>query len=105
MHVADVAAANVAAAEHADVAGVFNLGSATRVTVNWLADRVIELAGTAVGIAYGPERPGDVRDSLAAIERRPPPLATRRQSICSTPGRVPGWLRHDPVSAQARRRA
>ena len=69
VHVHDVALANVAAAESADAHGVFNLGSASRVTINWLAETVVELTGATVGIDHGPERPGDVRDSLADIEK------------------------------------
>ena len=103
VHVADVAAANVAAAEHADVAGVFNLGSATRVTVNWLAATVIELAGASVGIVPGPERPGDVRDSLASIEKAAAafgyaPAVDLRSGLAE----YVEWLRQDPVSARKR---
>lgn len=68
MHVRDVARANVAAAEDPAVVSVFNLGSAVRVTINWLAESVAEVAGTGVGISHGPQCPGDVRDRLADIE-------------------------------------
>lgn len=103
VHVRDVARANVAAVEHADVAGVFNLGSATRVTINWLAETIVELAGTGVGITYGPKRPGDVRDSLADIE-------TARVAFGYTPtvDLLEGlreyleWLSADPVSSAKR---
>ena len=65
----DVAAANIAAAtSRADVAGPFNLGSGTRVTINELADMMQRAAGREVGVEYAGPRKGDVRDSLAAID-------------------------------------
>jgi len=67
VNVKDVALANVAAALHTDAHGVFNLGSATRVTINWLAQTIVELTGADSRIAYALPRPGDVRDSLADV--------------------------------------
>ena len=67
INVRDVAAANVLAGETTGVSGAFNLGSATAISIN----RLVQLLGEAVGeparVHYGPERPGDVRDSLADI--------------------------------------
>ena len=68
VNVADVAAANIAAAFSPDACGVFNIGSGTRVTINELARLIQEAAGENVGIEYAPPRPGDVRDSLADIK-------------------------------------
>ncbi len=65
VHVRDVAAANIASAVTPGVRGAFNIGSASRVTINRLAQLVISAAGVAVPIKHGPSRPGDVRDSLA----------------------------------------
>jgi len=67
VNVKDVALANVTVALHARARGVFNLGSATRVTINWLAQTIIELTGAGVRIEHAPPRPGDVRDSLADV--------------------------------------
>ncbi len=67
VNVRDVAQANYQAAQMAGVSGAFNLGSATSVTINYLADLMYSIAGTAPHITYGPPRPGDVRDSLADI--------------------------------------
>lgn len=67
VNVKDVALANVTAALHTHARGVFNLGSATRVTINWLAQTIVELTGADVRIEYAPPRPGDVRDSLADV--------------------------------------
>jgi len=67
VNVADVAAANLAAAFTPDVSGVFNIGSGGRITINELARVMQEVGDARVGVEYGPERPGDVRDSLADI--------------------------------------
>ena len=68
-HVRDVAAANIRSALGKEVQGVFNIGSATRVTINELAKMVNTAAGTDVEIIHGPLRLGDVRDSLADINK------------------------------------
>lgn len=68
-HVRDVAAANIRSALGKEVQGVFNIGSATRVTINELAKMVNTAAGTDVEIIHGPVRLGDVRDSLADINK------------------------------------
>jgi len=106
VHVRDVAAANLAAAEQAQAAGVFNLGSATRVTINWLADTVIELSGAAVKKTYGSPRAGDVRDSLAAIDAAAAafgyaPLVDLGAGLAE----YLDWLRDDPVSRRSRQEA
>ena len=65
----DVAAANLAAATaDDDVAGPFNIGSATRITINRLAEMMQTAAGRDVGVEHAAPRLGDVRDSLAAID-------------------------------------
>jgi len=103
VHVGDVAAANLAAATNPDAAGVFNLGSATRVTINWLADTVIALSGAAVRKTYGPPRAGDVRDSLAAIDAAGSAFGYAPQVDLATGlAEYLDWLRGDAVSAGAR---
>jgi len=103
VHVADVAAANLAAAQGTDVAGTFNVGSGTRVTINWLAAAVAELSGTSVGIVDGPERPGDVRDSLAAIEKARAAFGySPKVDLRSGLAAYVDWLRSDPVSVAKR---
>jgi UDP-glucose 4-epimerase len=67
VNVADVAAANIAAAFSSKAHGVFNIGSGTRVTINELARMIQEAAGVEVGQEFDPPRPGDVHDSLADI--------------------------------------
>jgi UDP-glucose 4-epimerase len=65
VNVRDVAAANRRAAATPGLAGVFNIGSGTAITINKLAKLVQDAAGVQVGTEYGPPRQGDVRDSLA----------------------------------------
>ena len=67
VNVADVAAANIAAAISPDASGVFNIGSGSRVTINELARMIQGASGAEVGREFAPPRPGDVRDSLADI--------------------------------------
>ena len=53
-----------------DVAGeVFNVGCGDRISINRLWREIRDLTGAHVDAAHGPPRPGDVRDSLAALER------------------------------------
>lgn len=67
VNVSDVATANLAAGRTAGVRGAFNVGSGSRVTINQLAQLMIELSGIPVPIEYARPRSGDVRDSQADI--------------------------------------
>lgn len=67
--VRDIAAANVFAAMTPDVAGVFNAGSGRSVTINQLATNIRQLTRSNSRIVHGAPRPGDVRTSLAAVDR------------------------------------
>jgi UDP-glucose 4-epimerase len=49
--------------------GVFNAGYGHAITVLDLARTIIRLAGSSSPIVHLPERPGDVRHSLAAVDR------------------------------------
>ena len=73
VHVANVVHANLLAARATPavrIAGqVFNVGSGQRVSVNDLWDRIRDLAGVPVLPKYVEGRPGEVRDSLAAIDK------------------------------------
>ncbi len=66
-NVRDVANANYKAAFTPGVGGCFNIGSGTRVTVNELIRLMKRAFGTTATVEHAPERPGDVRDSLADI--------------------------------------
>jgi UDP-glucose 4-epimerase len=67
--VRDVVEANILAAA-SPATGVFNIGSGVRVTINYLAQLVIGLAGNdTIKAIYQDTRPGDVMHSLADITR------------------------------------
>lgn len=67
VHVNDVVAANLGAAEKPGLTGVFNIGSGTRISIKELVRLIEKVSGLDLDVRYGPERPGDVRDSLADI--------------------------------------
>jgi nucleoside-diphosphate-sugar epimerase len=69
--VANVVRANLLACEAgADALGeVVNVGCGERMSVNDLWDRVRALVGTDVDARHEPSRTGDVRDSLASLDR------------------------------------
>lgn len=70
IHVADVVEAVVKAMENEEVRGTFNIGSGEAVTINYLANLVLRLAGREyLKPIYAPPRPGDVRRSVADIRR------------------------------------
>jgi UDP-glucose 4-epimerase len=67
VNVRDVAQANYKSGMSKGVSGAFNVGSATRITINRLVHLMIEASGIQPVIQYGPPRKGDVRDSLADV--------------------------------------
>jgi nucleoside-diphosphate-sugar epimerase len=57
-------------ADAGDVSGeVFNLGCGERISVNRLWEAIQEATGAAVEPVNGPAREGDVRDSLASLDK------------------------------------
>ncbi|MCK5133670.1 MAG: NAD-dependent epimerase/dehydratase family protein [Candidatus Sabulitectum sp.] len=64
----DVAQANIKSAL-SEATGVFNIGSASRITINHLAELMMKVSEASVEIEYEPERSGDVRDSLADVSQ------------------------------------
>jgi UDP-glucose 4-epimerase len=68
IYVKDIAAANAyfALGEHS---GVYNVAYGGRITINDLARRIVRLTGSRSEIRYLPERPGDVKHSMAAVDR------------------------------------
>ena len=100
VHVADVARANYLAGVSDDAAGAFNIGSATRISINELASMMAELTAGPIEIVHGAPRPGDVRDSLATVE-----AAKQAFGFCPSVALAEGlrgyieWLREDPVTA------
>lgn len=69
VYVSDVAAANAFAAENADMTGVYNVGYGRQLTINDLAGRILEAAGSRSRIHHQDARPGDVRHSQACVDR------------------------------------
>ncbi|BCX49538.1 dTDP-glucose 4,6-dehydratase [Haloferula helveola] len=67
--VKDIVGALSFAAETPGVTGVFNAGYGGQITINDLASKIIEAAGSASKVVHAPERPGDVRHSRASADR------------------------------------
>lgn len=62
----DVVAANMLAME-SQAEGVFNIAFGHRVSLNKLAEKIMQIVGVKLDLIYDKPRPGDVRDSLADI--------------------------------------
>ena len=68
--VADAVQANLRAADAPDAPGhVCNVAAGRRISLNQLMDQIRELTGSSVEAHHGPPREGDVRDSLASLDR------------------------------------
>ena len=67
--VKDIAAANAFFATESPASGVFNVAYGQRITVNELAATICRLTGSSSEIRHAPERAGDVKHSLAAIDK------------------------------------
>ncbi|MDE0820062.1 MAG: NAD-dependent epimerase/dehydratase family protein [Opitutales bacterium] len=67
--VKDIVAALIFLAENESVTGVFNAGYGRQTSVKELAESILELTGSSSEIVYAPERVGDVRHSLASVEK------------------------------------
>ena len=57
--------------------GVFNVATGESVTIRELAETIVDITGTGVGIVHEDERVGDVRDSRADV------------------GKIAGWWRSE----------
>jgi UDP-glucose 4-epimerase len=69
IYVKDIAAANVYFATRCPQTGVFNVAYGQRITINSLAQTICQLTRSKSEIRYAPERPGDVKHSMAAIDK------------------------------------
>jgi UDP-glucose 4-epimerase len=69
VYVKDVVAANVFFATQSDRAGVFNVAYGQRITINALAETICRQFGERSEIQHLGERPGDVKHSMAAIDK------------------------------------
>lgn len=66
--VKDVVDANLLAAENKDVSGVYNIAVGKSITIKQLAELIINETNSKSSIIFEPERPGDIKYSLASIE-------------------------------------
>jgi len=67
--VKDVVAANVFFAMQSKAGGVFNVAGGRQITIQELARQICALTGSRSEIRHAPERAGDVKHSLAAIDK------------------------------------
>jgi UDP-glucose 4-epimerase len=95
----DVVAANLGAAFSAEARGVFNIASATRVTINELARMMQSITDVEAGIVYAPPRPGDVRHSLADIRAARDAFGfVPRVALADGARDYLAWVRTDPIT-------
>lgn len=69
IYVKDIVGALAFAVETPGVTGVFNAGYGGQITINDLANGLIQSAGSASKVAHLPERAGDVRHSRASSDK------------------------------------
>lgn len=69
VYVKDVVAANAYLAQTEGLSGVYNVAYGKRITVNELAKKIISLTGSQSTIQYAPVRAGDVKHSMAAVDK------------------------------------
>jgi len=67
--VKDIAAANAFFATESPATGVFNVAYGQKITIKELAQKIVALTGSQSEIKHAPERAGDVKHSLAAIDK------------------------------------
>ena len=69
IYVDDVVAANAFFALKSQATGIFNVASGRQITVTDLALTIRKITKSGCTIDYGAERPGDVKHSLAGIDK------------------------------------
>jgi UDP-glucose 4-epimerase len=69
IYVKDIAGANVYFATQSPATGVFNVAYGKKITINDLATTICRLTQSRSALQHGPERAGDVKHSMAAVER------------------------------------
>jgi len=69
IYVKDIVAANVFFATQSAATGVFNVAYGKKITIKELAQKICALTGSKSEINHAPERAGDVKHSLAAVEK------------------------------------
>ncbi len=69
IHVEDVVEAVIKALTATETCATLNIGTGTRTTINELAKLVMSVVGREVPVRYAPPRKGDIRHSVASVER------------------------------------
>ncbi len=69
IYVKDIAAANVFFATQSQATGVFNVAYGQKITINDLCKTICAQTGSYSEIKYASERPGDVKHSMAAVDK------------------------------------
>jgi UDP-glucose 4-epimerase len=80
VHVSDVVRANLLAAVTDSVGEAYNVGTGESVTINRLAELIVDATDSASAIAHTPPRAGDIDESEADIERASNRLGYRPQT-------------------------
>ena len=68
IYVKDIVAANAFMATH-EYTGVFNVAYGGRITINKLLDTIKDITKSSSEVQYLPERAGDVKHSMAAVDK------------------------------------
>ena len=68
IYVKDIVAANVFMATH-EFTGVYNIAYGGRITINDLVRQIMTVTGSGSRVLHLAERPGDVKHSMAGIEK------------------------------------
>ncbi len=98
VHVADVVRAVLSTLRSEDARGeAINIGTGQTTSINDLAKAVIKEAGSTSTITHGPPRAGDIRHSVAKVDKAQSLLSFRasttlREGLVSTVG----WMRARP---------
>lgn len=101
VHVRDVAAANLAAAQAAS-GGAFNIGSGSRITINELVHVMGSHGANPPRVVHGPPRAGDVRHSLADVSAARAALGwAPRESLGACLKEYLDWLASDPITLRS----
>jgi len=69
IYVKDIVAANVFFATQSPETGIFNVACGQRITISELASAIRQLADSSSEITRAPERAGDVKHSVASVEK------------------------------------
>ena len=69
VYVKDIVGALVHVASHAHIIGTYNVGYGSSISISQLAQLVVQLTNSNSRIEHRPERPGDVRHSLASSDK------------------------------------